>query len=333
MSYHTGPISPTQQLQSLDGRSKIPTTPINEKPGLSRSLQNLLIAPQSKSAGGTTYYSPKGGTRSPVDPLISSPLRICSSDMASAPSSPERHTAEREAFLRRSSDQAVDTVRSTTGSIDDDAKSDVTSTSLEQPYAKKRFLQARDRSQSRKGVAAIMSGRLFPRSFSRGRDRDSSRGSSQRGSSLDSRSASSPERGRPSSSSTHSVHVETLTPAPISSGKGKSLNMHDTFNKSDEALAKPHGSLPDYIKPAAVEEEGERLAKDVFDRDKNMIESSEDEANDTSSDEDSTLDGVRGRKKKKDSDITSITPSDFAKSKGDDSKQSEERMLPSRDFS
>ncbi|KAJ5506315.1 hypothetical protein N7453_005272 [Penicillium expansum] len=325
MSYHTGPISPTQQLQSLDGRSKIPTTPINEKPGLSRSLQNLLIAPQSKSAGGTTYYSPKGGTRSPVDPLISSPLRICSSDMASAPSSPERHTAEREAFLRRSSDQAVDTVRSTTGSIDDDAKSDVTSTSLEQPYAKKRFLQARDRSQSRKGVAAIMSGRLFPRSFSRGRDRDSSRGSSQRGSSLDSRSASSPERGRPSSSSTHSVHVETLTPAPISSGKGKSLNMHDTFNKSDEALAKPHGNLPDYIKPAAVEEEGERLAKDVFDRDKNMIESSEDEANDTSSDEDSTLDGVRGRKKKKDSDITSITPSDFAKSKGDDSKQSEEQ--------
>jgi hypothetical protein len=107
--------------------------------------------------------------------------------------------------------------------------------------------------------------------------------------------------------------------------------MHDAFNKSDEALAKPHGSLPDYIKPTAVEEGGERLAKDVFDRDKNMIESSEDEANDTSSDEDSTLEGVRGRKKKKDSDITSITPSDFEKSKDDNSKQAEERTLPSRD--
>ncbi|CAI7575823.1 uncharacterized protein N7487_001360 [Penicillium crustosum] len=327
MSYHTGRTSP-EQPKSLDGRSTISTTQINEKPtGLSRTLQNLLIAPQSKSAGGTTY-SPRGGTRSPVEPLVSSPLRISSSDMASAPSSPERHTADREALPRRSSDHIVDTVRSTTGLGVDDSKSDVASTSLEQPHVKKRFLQARDRSQSRKGVAAIMSGRLFPRSFSRGRDRDSSRGSSHRGSSLDSRDTPSPERGRPSSSGSHSVHVETITPAPNSSGKGKSLNMHDTFNKSDEVLTKPHGSLPDYIKPAAVEEGGERIAKDVFDRDKNMIESSEDEANDTSSDEDSTLEGTRGRKKKKDSDITSITPSDFEKSKDDDSKQPEEQKVP-----
>jgi hypothetical protein len=323
MSYHTGRTSPTE-LKSLDGRS---TISITDKPSLSRALQNLQIGQQSKSASGTTYSPRAGGIRSP-EPLVSSPLRISSSDMASAPSSPERHTADREAFPRRSSDQVVDTVSSAAGrlTVDNDA---VASTSLEQPHAKKRFLQARDRSQSRKGVAAIMSGRLFPRSFSRGRDRDSSRGSSQRGSSLDSRSASSPERGRPSSSDSHSVHVETLTPAPITSGKGKSLNMHDAFNKSDEALAKPHGSLPDYIKPTAVEEGGERLAKDVFDRDKNMIESSEDEANDTSSDEDSTLEGVRGRKKKKDSDITSITPSDFEKSKDDNFKQAEERTLPS----
>ncbi|CAI7605030.1 unnamed protein product [Penicillium viridicatum] len=323
MSHHTGRTS-LEQLKSLDDRSI--STQINEKPtGLSRTLQNLLIAPQSKSAGGATY-SPRGGTRSPVEPLVSSPLRISSSDMASAPSSPERHTADREALPRRSSDHVVDTVRSTGLGIDD-AKSDVASTSPEQPHVKKRFLQSRDRSQSRKGVAAIMSGRLFPRSFSRGRDRDSSRGSSQRGSSLDSHDTSSPERGRPSSSDSHSVHVETLTPAPSSSGKGKSLNMHDAFNKSDEVLAKPHGSLPDYVKPTAVEEGGERIAKDVFDRDKNMIESSEDEANDSSSDEDSTLEGVRGRKKK-DSDITSITPSDFEKSKDDDSKQPEEQKVP-----
>ncbi|CAG8038544.1 unnamed protein product [Penicillium nalgiovense] len=324
MSYHTGRTSPTE-LKSLDGRSTISVT---DKPSLSRALQTLHISP-SKSAGGTTSLPRAGGIRSP-EPLISSPLRINSSDMASAPSSPERHTADREAFPRRSSDQVVDTVNSAAGrpTIDDDARPDVASTSLEQPHAKKRFLQARDRSQSRKGVAAIMSGRLFPRSFSRGRDRDSSRGSSQRGSSLDSRSASSPERGRPSSSDSHSVHVESLTPAPVTSGKGNSLNMHDTFNKSDEALAKPHGSLPDYIKPTAVEEGGERLAKDVFDRDKNMIESSEDEANDTSSDEDSTLEGVRGRKKKKDSDITSIMPSDFEKSKEYNSKQAEEQKVP-----
>ncbi|KAJ6188724.1 hypothetical protein N7519_003632 [Penicillium mononematosum] len=304
MSYHTGRTSPTE-LKSLDGRS---TISITDKPSLSRALQNLQVAPQSKSAGGTTYSPRAGGIRSP-EPLVSSPLRISSSDMASAPSSPERHTADREAFPRRSSDQVVDTVSSAAGrlTIDNDA---VACTSLEQPHAKKRFLQARDRSQSRKETETHHGG------------------SSQRGSSLDSRSASSPERGRPSSSDSHSVHVETLTPAPVPSGKGKSLNMHDAFNKSDEALAKPHGSLPDYIKPTAVEEGGERLAKDVFDRDKNLIESSEDEANDTSSDEDSTLEGVRGRKKKKDSDITSITPSDFEKSKVDNSKQAEEQKAP-----
>lgn len=103
--------------------------------------------------------------------------------------------------------------------------------------------------------------------------------------------------------------------------------MYDGINKSDEALVKSHGgNLPDYVKPAAAED-GERLAKDVFDSDKNIIESSEDEANDTSSDEDSTLEGERGRKKKKHSDITSITTSDFEKSKVDNSSQFEERML------
>jgi hypothetical protein len=65
----------------------------------------------------------------------------------------------------------------------------------------------------------------------------------------------------------------------------------------------------------------------VFDRDKNMIESSEDE--DTSSDDDSTMDGHRGRskKKKQGSDITSITKSDFETSTDDKATQPEERML------
>jgi hypothetical protein len=66
----------------------------------------------------------------------------------------------------------------------------------------------------------------------------------------------------------------------------------------------------------------------VFDRDKNMIESSEDEAHDTSSDDDSTLEGQRGRsKKKKGSDITSITKSDFETPKDNKPTQPEERML------
>ena len=337
MSYHTdrtSPISNTEQLKSPGGQATVSTTPINEKQsGLNRALQSLLIAPQSKGAGKTSY-SPRSATRSPVEPLVSSPLRISSSAMASAPSSPERYTADPGVIPRRSSEQPVETGRPTTSRLgnDDDAKSDIASNSGDHPHAKKRFLQARDRSQGRKSVAAMVSDRL--RSF-RGRDssqgsshtQDTSRGSSIRGSSLDSSSPHSPERGRPSSSGGHSSHVETFKPAPASSEKGKAVNMHKSLNKSDETLARPSGSLPDYIKPTASEEGGERLAKDVFDSDKNIIESSEDEANDTSSDDDSTLEGQRGRSQNKGSDITSITKSDFETHKDDNSKQLEERML------
>ena len=80
----------------------------------------------------------------------------------------------------------------------------------------------------------------------------------------------------------------------------------EAHNRSDEALAKPAGGLPDYVKPSEESEPGERLAKDVFDRDKNIIVSSEEE--DSSSDEEH--DGhQRGRKNKV--DVTFITPSDF----------------------
>jgi hypothetical protein len=331
MSYHTDQTSPisTEQLKG-PGHATVSNISITEKPsGLNRALQSLLIAPQSKGAGGTTYL-PTGATRSPVEPFVSSPLRISSSAMASAPSSPERHTADPGAIPRRSSEQPVDIGRPTTGRLGND---DNAPNSGEHSHTKKRFLQARDRSHGRKSVAAMMSDRL--KSF-RGRDssqgsshpQDASRESSLRGSSLDSRSPHSPERGRPSSSGGHSSHVETFQPAPTSMEKGTAVNMHDSLNKSDETLARPIGRLPDYIKPTASGEGGERLAKDVFDRDKNMIESSEDEANDTSSDDDSTLEGQRGRsKKKKGSDITSITKSDFETPKDDGPKQPEERML------
>lgn len=326
LSYHTGtsPIPNTEQLKSL-GRSTISTTPIDERPtGLSRALQSLLIAPPKNSAG--TCPPRARGIRSPVEPLVSSPLRISYSDMASAPSSPERTRAVREALPRSSSDHAAETGRpSSRLGTDGDARFEVSASPSEQSHSKKRFLQARDKSQGRKGMAAMMSGlesRLFPRSFSRGRD--SSRGSIQRGSSLDSRSSTSPERGRPSSSGSHSIHVESIQPAPNSTGKGKTVHIHDHLNKSDEALPNSSGSLPDYVKPAA-EENGERLAKDVFDRDKNIIESSEDEGDDTSSDDDSTNEGMRGRKKR--ADITSITPDDFEKSKNEEPKPAERMLL------
>lgn len=200
-------------------------------------------------------------------------------------------------------------------------------------------------------MAAMMSGlegRLFPRSLSRGRE--SSRGSSHRRiSSLDSRSPPSASRLSRSVSPTNrsfqaDSHSQPATPTSTSD-KAKSLKMETTHNKSDEALVKPSGNMPTYVKPAEHGESGERLAKDVFDRDNNIIESSSDDDDDDEDDDDSDDDddeyegsgddepipGVtfvtvdRGRKKKKEGDdITSIAPSDFNKPKDAQLKVTEE---------
>ena len=91
--------------------------------------------------------------------------------------------------------------------------------------------------------------------------------------------------------------------------------MEDSHNQSDEVLSKPSGRLPEYVKPIDYEEAGVRLAKDVFDRDKNMIESSDEDSDKSFSEDDNVgLGQWRGRKKK-DADISSITPSDFIKPK------------------
>lgn len=171
-------------------------------------------------------------------------------------------------------------------------------------------------------MAAMMSGlesRLFPRSFSRGRD--SSRGSSRRGSSLDSRSPTS-HFSRSVSPGTHQFESK---PTLADTEKGKTI-MQDAHNQSDEALGrKKSGVLPGYVKPTEHEESGERLAKDVFDRDKNIIESSEDDGDDSSSDDDQIEGGLHSRgRKKKGSDITRITPSDFNKAREDKTQSSEE---------
>lgn len=108
--------------------------------------------------------------------------------------------------------------------------------------------------------------------------------------------------------------------------------MEDAHNKSDETLARPSsGGLPDYVKPSA-QEEGERLAKDVFDRDKNIIDSSDDDDGDYSHSEDDQIGGFvqwRGRKKRG-VEIAVINPSDFTEpeeeAKEDKPQGLEERM-------
>ncbi|KAJ5084051.1 hypothetical protein NUU61_008630 [Penicillium alfredii] len=302
----------------------------NQKPTVTRALQSLLSAPQSeKSAGaGISGATPlrAHAVRSPAEPFQSSPLRTIST-MASAPSSPERPKAGVDGASRRSLDIGSGTDRrASVIGIEEDSKSDIGPSSSDHPSAKKRFLQSRDKPQARRGMAAMMSGlesRFFPKSFTRGRE--PGRGSSQRGSSLDSRSPSS--FGRPVSPGSR-ANTDSEKPTPINSGRGKALQMEDVHNKSDEVLSKPAGNLPDYVKPVAHGDSGERLAKDVFDRDKNIIESSEDEGEETSSDEEHMPGEARGRKKK-DSDIRTITPSDFNKPKSDKPTQPEDEQKPS----
>lgn len=269
-----------------------------------------------------------------MGPLVSSPLRISSSAMASAPSSPERPKAGTEDIRRRSSDQFTrEERRASTGHVlglEDATKSDV-SPAPEIAASRKRSMQPRDK-QGRSAMAAVMSGlesRLLPKSFTRGRD--SSRGSSRRGSSLDSRSPSSSSRPDRSVSPSTQPSDSTTKPTAADTEKSKPpVILDNTQNKSDEALAKPSGGLPDYVKPAEQADSGERLAKDVFDRDKNIIESSEDDADDLTS-EDEHIPGVqvvhtRGRKKKG-SDISTITPSDFNKPKESKAQTPEERTF------
>lgn len=102
--------------------------------------------------------------------------------------------------------------------------------------------------------------------------------------------------------------------------------MEDAHNRSDETLGKPSSGRPDYVKFSA-KEEGERLAKDVFDRDKNIIESSEEDEDDFYSDDDQIGGFVQWRgRKKRSSDISSITPGDFTKPKESKTQGTEESM-------
>ncbi|KAJ5089787.1 hypothetical protein N7532_008471 [Penicillium argentinense] len=341
MSYHSQAvrISPSTPETSLQEQSPTAQPAVSPDPasttknpkssGIGRAVQSLLSTPQSARsagtrAGGAALPSRGRPFRNTAEPLKSSPLR----NMASAPSSPERPSVDTDELPRRSSDQftrTTDLGASTAHveGLEDASRSDMSLPS-EQIASKKR-----EKPQGRKGMAAMMSGlesRLFPRSFSRGRD--SSRGSSRRGSSLDSRSPSSASQFGRSVSPGSRQFDSASKPTLADTERGKVIKMDNAHNQSDEALAKPSGRLPDYVKPSNQEESGERLAKDVFDRDKNIIESSEEDGDESSSD-DEKLSHARGRKKKG-SDITRITPSDFNKPRDDKSHFPEESMQTRR---
>ncbi|KAJ5923717.1 hypothetical protein N7454_008962 [Penicillium verhagenii] len=228
---------------------------------------------------------------------------------------PERHRADPDDLPRRLSDQFtrdMDQHPRVDATHIEDSRPATAPTTPEHAVSKKHKLQGRS------AMAAMMSGlesRLFPKSFTRGRD--SSRGSSRRGSSVD--SPPPPRRAR---------DLVDLFPQVLES--------HSLGNpsKSEEVLSKISGSpsLPDYVKPTD-EEPGERLAKDVFDSDKNLIESSDDDDDASSDDEDIDIPGAqvvhsRGRKKRP-ADISSISPSDF-KPKEDKAQDKEEQNYISK---
>lgn len=326
MSSHSR--SPTSPFPGDPDRPQFPNAAARQKPLGRNRVQKSPTTQSARSAGtveATTLPLRGRGSRSPVEPLISSPLRISSSAMASAPSSPERPKVGADDLPRRSSDQITRETnrRASTGhalELEEDVKSEVSPSP--ELASRKRFMQPRDK-QGRSAMAAVMSGlesRLFPKSFTRGRD--TSRGSTRRGSSLDSRSLSSASL--PSLSISPSTQrLETVSkPSIAETEKWKAIRMENAHNKSDEALAKPPGGLPDYVKPAEQEDSGERLAKDVFDRDKNMIESSEDDGDDLTSDDEQI-----SARKEKGSDISTITPSDFNKPKATEERKSLGRGL------
>ncbi|KAJ5647019.1 hypothetical protein N7490_003391 [Penicillium lividum] len=337
MSYHSGRISPLppenapeDQSTTLERRSSYSPPKASykdQKSSLSRAVQSLLSTPQSARGAGTVsgavLSSRDRGNRSPVEPLISSPLRISSSVMSSAPSSPERHRADPDDPPRRLSDQF--TRETDPASVGQEELRPATA-----PTSPENAIFKKHKSQGRSAMSAMMSGlesRLFPKSFTRGRD--SSRGSSRRGSSVDSRSPSAGSRF--SRSLSPGTRVSQLEQSKTLEEKPTDINYDSGHSKSEETLSKLSGShrLPDYVMPAD-EEPGERLAKDVFDSDKNLIESS-DEDDDVSSEDD--IPGVqvvhsRGRKKRP-TDISSISHSDFKpKDKHQDSEEQKSNSKP-----
>ncbi|KAJ6008421.1 hypothetical protein N7540_012397 [Penicillium herquei] len=207
-------------------------------------------------------------------PFAPSPLRQqhSAADMPSAPSSPERHLAEPDDLPRRSSDESGR--RASTGQASESSPTT--------ERAKKQ------KSQGRSAMAAMMSGlesRLLPKSLTRGRT--SNRDTSQRNSSVDFLSprhtSTRPTRslsptGRKIEAASRKLHKMTI--------EGKPDHMWGpSMNESDEAFAQPSSSssLPGYVKPTRAEQ-GERLAKDVFDSEHNIIHSSDDSDSDDDGD-------------------------------------------------
>jgi len=310
----SNPSVPDKGQKSLDKKSSG-----QKHSGFSRVVQNLLKKKRRSSKSATTGAASSGRRerRSPEEPFASSPLRISSTVMPSAPSSPERPKADTDDTHdtpRRSLD-AIDSEKHhqvSTEAVtekDDDNKSEV---ALER--AAKR--QSRDKVQGKRGMAAMMSGwesKLFHRSSSRGRD--ASGNSSRRGSSLDSKPISSSQQRRsPSIHSPHPGRKVTFSDEHAAELKRK---MADDVYHSDDDLPKRSSRLPDYVNPAHDEETGVRLAKDVFDRDKNILESSDEETDKSFSDDDNVGLGQWRAPKKKGVEVSVLMPGDFASSSGD----------------
>ncbi|KAJ5702162.1 hypothetical protein N7488_009710 [Penicillium malachiteum] len=189
-------------------------------------------------------------------PFAPSPLRqqLNAADMASAPSSPERHPADPDDLPQRSSDESGR--RASTGASESSPNTE---------RAKKQKFQGRS------AMAAMMSGlesRLLPKSLTRGRT--SNRDSSQRISSVDFLSPV--------------IEAASRKLQKMALG-GKPEIWGPPTNESDEVFAERSGSssLPGYVKPTSAEQ-GERLAKDVFDSEHNIIHSSDDSDDDDDGD-------------------------------------------------
>ncbi|KAI2794678.1 hypothetical protein POX_a01279 [Penicillium oxalicum] len=312
------PEAPPQPQPSP--QSSEPSDPRRKNPLLHRAIQRI-IKPPRRERGSTSRWAALARRRAQglVEPLASSPLRGVSTVMSRS-ASPERQLARGEDThaqrdVRDGSsqgDRRAPTARE--AAIEEDAKSDVSTLSSDQTVVKKK-------TQGRKAMAAMMSGlegRLFPRSLSRGRE--SSRGPSSRSrtSSLDSRAGPSTARLSRSASPTNRKPPSSSHPdTPASSScKEKSFRMDPARNKSDDALVSKSETMPTYVRPTEHAEPGERVAKDVFDRENKMLASSsdddhngddsDDDGDDEDGDDDEESDDAQGDDEDSDEDEPSL---------------------------
>lgn len=298
----------------------------NNNVGQAPRVRSLLDIPSASPPSRHGSISGRGhAVRRSIERVPSSPLRL-SSSAASSPTPEDPPSSVYSDHSRRSSDGTDLALHGQRHSVDRPRAVDIhrdyqfnMQPSVSKPDLQRRVTQTADKTSSkagqnrRSGMLPGLDLRVSLPGFSRGRD--STRRSSARGMSLDSRSPSGFGRSlSPVNWLNSNPFSSTPKPEKIITEKGKVINMNSAYKHlSDAALANSPGSLSALAKPGpdpASQGDG-RLEKDLFDSENNPLDSSDEEADDsTSSDDDAAIPaphGILKRRQNESLDIGSTT--------------------------